>query len=385
MAKLRRSKQRLTNLGIFEEVKFSHKPTSEPQMIDLVVDVKEAKTGYLSFGGGYSSVDSFTGFIELRQKNFDYKNWSTFTGGGQDLNLMASFGDVTKRYELDFTNPWIFDKPISFGFQLYRRGHQQDEDVGYAYEEDVTGGAVKFGREFNDQLKGSAGYRFETVKIKDVVNDASQALKDEAGTKKLSTAEIGLTYDTRDNVFSPSTGIYFNNSLGITASFLGGDTDFIRFESGLSKFFPFMRKSVLEFRFRLGIEEPFSDTNKVPLYSRFFAGGASTIRGYHERKIGPIDPVTNDPIGGEALFVGNIEYTYPLNSVLKLATFFDTGNVWEKASDLLSGGIKSSVGVGLRVKTPLGPLSLDYGWPLDVEPGETSKTGRFHFNVSRGF
>ena len=383
--KIRKSRQRLENLGFFESVRFDSEPGSKPNWENLIVDVKEAKTGYLSFGGGYSSIDSFTGFIELRQKNFDYKNWKTFTGGGQDLNLIASFGDITKRYELDFTNPWIFDKPISFGFQLYRRGHEQDEDVGYAYEEDVTGGAVKFGREFNDQLKGSIGYRFESVRIKDVVDDASQALKDEAGTKKLSTAELSLAYDTRDNVFSPSKGIYFNNSLGITASFLGGDTDFIRFESGLSKFFPVFRKSVLEFRLRLGIEEPFSDTDKVPLYSRFFAGGASTIRGYHERKIGPIDPVTHDPIGGEALFVGNIEYTYPLNSILKLATFFDTGNVWEKASDLLSGGIKSSVGVGIRVKTPLGPLSLDYGWPLDVEPGETSKTGRFHFNVSRGF
>ena len=383
--KIRKSRQRLENLGFFESVRFDSEHGSKPNWENLIVDVKEAKTGYLSFGGGYSSIDSFTGFIELRQKNFDYKNWSTFTGGGQDLNLIASFGDITKRYELDFANPWIFDKPISFGFQLYRRGHQQDEDVGYGYEEDVTGGTVKFGREFSDQFKGSIGYRFETVKIKDVVEDASQALKDEAGTEDLSTIELGAIYDTRDNVFSPSKGIYFSNSLNITASFLGGDTDFIRFDSGFSKFFPFMRKSVLEFRFRLGIEEPFSDTNKVPLYSRFFAGGASTIRGYHERKIGPIDSVTEDPIGGEALFIGNIEYTYPLNSILKLATFFDTGNVWEKASDLLGGGVKSSVGVGIRVKTPLGPLSLDYGWPLNVEPGEEGKAGRFHFNVSRGF
>ncbi len=381
--KVRKSRQRLENLGFFKEIRFSSEPGSRPDWENLIIDVKEAKTGYLSFGGGYSSVDSFTGFVELRQKNFDYKNWKTFTGGGQDLNLMASLGSVTKRYELDFTNPWIFDKPISFGFELYRRGHQQDEDVGYGYEEDITGGAVKFGREFSDELKGSAGYRFETVKIKDVVNDASQALKDEAGSTDLGTVELGLAYDTRDNVFSPSRGIYINNSFDITGA--GGEKDFIRFMSRFSKFFPLLRRSVLEFRFRLGIEETFSNTDKVPLYSRFFAGGASTIRGYHERKIGPIDPVTHDPIGGESLFIGNIEYTYPLNRMLKAAAFFDTGNVWEKASDLLGGGIKSSVGVGIRVKTPFGPLSLDYGWPLNVEPGENGKTGRFNFNVSRGF
>ena len=383
--KIRKSRQRLENLGFFENIRFSSEPGSKPNWENLIINVKEAKTGYLSFGGGYSSVDSFTGFVELRQRNFDYKNWRTFTGGGQDLTLMASAGSVTKRYELDFTNPWIFDKPISFGFQLYKRGHQQDENVGYGYEEDVTGEAIKFGREFNDQFKGSIGYRFESVKIKDVVSDASQALKDEVGTKDLSTIELGTTYDTRDNVFSPSKGIYFNNSLGITASFLGGDTNFVRFESEFSKFFPLMRRSVIEFKLRVGIENTFSDTDKVPLYDRFFAGGASTIRGYHERKVGPIDPITHDPIGGDSLFVGNIEYTYPLNSVLKAAAFFDTGNVWKKAGDLLSGGIKSSVGVGIRVKTPMGPLSIDYGWPLNVEPGETSKTGRFNFNVSRGF
>ena len=129
----------------------------------------------------------------------------------------------------------------------------------------------------------------------------------------------------------------------------------------------------------------FSDTEKVPIYERFFAGGSSTIRGYHERKVGPIDPVTEDPVGGEALFIYNAEYTYSLTDFLKVATFFDTGNVWKKRGDFLSGGLKSSVGLGLRVKTPIGPISVDYGWPLNKEPGEEGKKGRFHFNISRGF
>ncbi len=383
--KIRKSRQRLENLGFFEEIRFNSEPGSRPQWENLIINVKEAKTGYLSFGGGYSSIDQFTGFIELRQRNFDYKNWSTFTGGGQDLSIRASFGSIADRYELDFTNPWIFDKPISFGFQGYKRGHQQDEDVGYGYEEDVAGGAVMFAREFSDYLKGRVGYRFESVEITDVVSDASQALKEEAGTHSLSTIELGLTYDTRDNIFSPTTGIYFSNSLDITASFLGGKKDFIRFSSIASKFFSLSQKAVIEFKLRLGIAEAFSNTDKVPIYKRFFAGGSSTIRGYHERKIGPIDSLTEDPIGGEALFIGNIEYTYLLTDIIKLAVFFDTGNVWERRSDLLSGGFKSSIGIGIRLKTPLGPISLDYGWPLNTEPGEEGKEGRFHFNISRGF
>ncbi len=383
--KIRKSRQRLENLGFFEEVNFDREPGSKPNWENLIVNVKEAKTGYFSFGGGYSSIDEFTGFLELRQRNFDYKNWKTFTGGGQDLSLLASFGSITENYEINFTNPWIFDRPVSFGFEGYKRTHEQDEDVGYAYEEDIKGGAIRFGREFNDKVKGSVGYRFEDVTITDIVDDASQDLKDEAGSNTYSTLELTLSYDTRDNVFSPSKGIYNFNSMDFTGSFLGGDKDFVRFLTRVSFYFPLFKGGVLEWRNRLGIAEPFSDTKKIPIYKRFFAGGASTIRGYHERKIGPIDTVTNDPLGGEAMFVTNLEYTYPLIDVLKVAIFYDSGNVWAKRSDFLSGGFKSSIGAGIRVKTPLGPISLDYGWPLDTEPGETGKTGRFHFNVSRGF
>jgi outer membrane protein insertion porin family len=86
------------------------------------------------------------------------------------------------------------------------------------------------------------------------------------------------------------------------------------------------------------------------------------------------------------MLVGNIEYTYPLISFLKVAAFYDTGNVWSKMSDTGSGGFKSGVGLGVRIKTPIGPIMLDYGIPLNKEPGEDTKSkGRFHFSASHGF
>ncbi|MFH1768242.1 MAG: outer membrane protein assembly factor BamA [Candidatus Omnitrophota bacterium] len=383
--KIRKSRQRLDNLGFFEEIRFDSKKGSKANWEDLIVDVKETKTGYMSFGGGYSSIDQLTGFVEVRQRNFDYKNWSTFTGGGQDLSFLASFGSITKRYEVNFFNPWIFDKPIFFGFEGYKRGHDREEDVGYGYQEDVTGAAIKFGKEFSDTYKAWVGYRFETVDIANVSETASNALKEETGSNGFSTIEVGSSFDTRDNVFSPSKGIYFVNSLETSGGFIGGDKDFAKVNSQTSVFFPLINKSVIEFRAKAGLADAFSDTEKIPIYKRFFSGGASTIRGYHERKIGPIDSISGDPLGGEALFVGNVEYVYPLVDVLKMATFFDSGNVWGKRSDFLSGGLKSSVGLGVRVKTPLGPVKLDYGWPLNKEPGEEGKEGRFHFSISRGF
>jgi len=383
--KVRRSKERLDNLGFFEELRFGTEPGSESDKVDLVVDVKEAKTGYFSFGGGYSSIDQFVGFVELRQRNFDYRNWSTFTGAGQDLTLQLSMGSLTDKYQLSFTNPWIFDKPVYFGFDGYKKGHQQDDNVGYAYEEDIRGGALRLGREFNERWKGDVAYRFERVKITDIVADATQELKDEAGITDLSSGQAQIGFDNRDNVFSPSKGIYSVNTVSLFGGPFGGDRDFVKYLGRVNFYFPSINKSVIELRMQAGISDPFSSTEKVPIYQRFFAGGSSSVRGYRERKVGPIDEVTDDPIGGEALFVGNIEYTYPLVDFLKVATFFDTGNVWKEKKDFLSGNLKSSLGLGLRVKTPIGPVSVDYGWPLDLEPGEEEKEGRFHFSISRGF
>lgn len=384
--RIRKSKERVENLGFFEEIRFGTEPGSEPNNVDLVVDVKEAKTGYFSFGGGYSSIDAFMGFIEVRQRNFDYKNLSTFTGAGQDLSLMFSMGTLTERYQLSFTNPWIFDKPVSFGFDIYKRGHKQDDNVGYAYEEEIKGGVLRLGKEFDDYWKGGVAYKLEEVTISDVVSGATTELISEIGTTNLSSGETYISYDSRDNVFSPLKGIYTRNTVQVFGGPFAGDKDFLKYFGRISYYIPAPKKAVVELRLRGGVAECFGDTNKVPIYERFFAGGASTIRGYRERKVGPIDMSTKDPVGGERMFIANVEYTYPLADFLKVATFLDSGKVWgNTSSNIEESGVKSSVGLGFRVKTPIGPVSVDYGVPLDKEPGEEGKEGRFHFNVSRAF
>jgi len=146
------------------------------------------------------------------------------------------------------------------------------------------------------------------------------------------------------------------------------------------------KRAVVEFKGRIGVADTYEDSSRIPIYERFFAGGAYTVRGYRERKVGPVDSASGDPLGGESLLVGNIEYLYPLVNFMKLALFYDVGNVWARASDLGHGGFKSSFGLGLRLKTPIGPLMLDYGIPLNKESGKDEKdNGRFHFSMSHGF
>ena len=383
--KLRRSKERLQNLGFFDEVSYDTEDTEAENKKNLVVDVKEAKTGSFSFGGGYSTVDSFVGFVQVEQKNFDWKNWPYFTGAGQNLTFRGTFGTVDSGFDLSFTEPWLFDYPISFGFDGYKREHKRDQDVGYGYDEKVTGGDVRIGKELTEYLRANLMYRYDHMEISNPTDDASNYLKEEVGTSDTSSITPSLTFDSRDNMNDPKKGNFLEGSYQWAG--LGGNRKFWKGYGRASHYFPMPMNSVFEVRGRLGAAKAFSSTPRVPIYERWFAGGAYTIRGYEERKIGPIDPQSGDPLGGEAMIVGNLEYTYPLFDFLKVAAFFDTGNVWEKIKDLGKGGYKSGFGLGVRMKTPIGPIMLDYGIPLNRAPGQEERTkgGRFHFSASHGF
>lgn len=383
--KIQKSKQNLENLGYFEEVKFEPESTGSETEQDLVVDVKETKTGSFSFGGGYSSVDKFVGFVELRQRNFDWKNWPYFTGAGQDLALSLQAGSTVTDYNLSFTEPWLYDNPVWFGFDLFNKTHDRASSTGYDYEEERKGLRLRLGRRLSDELKVGSSYKFEQIDIGDVKEDASEELKNEVGSTDLSVGGVFTSYDSRDNVFVPTKGINTGLYFDLGGGPFGGDKDFAKLSANYSTYHQVFKKAVLELRLTAGMAKPLKNTEELPIYERFFAGGANSIRGYRERKVGPIGESDNEPLGGESKFVTNIELTQPVSSIIKVATFIDAGNVWEKRSKFMSSKLFSSVGLGLRIKTPLGPINIDYGYPLDKEPGEDKKEGRLHFNMSRGF
>ncbi|MCX7926754.1 MAG: outer membrane protein assembly factor BamA [Candidatus Omnitrophica bacterium] len=380
--KLRRSKERLQNLGYFEEIRYDTEDTNKEDYKDLVVEVKETKTGQLSFGGGYSSVEKFVGFIELEQKNFDWKNWPYFTGAGQNLKLRASIGSLSDSMILSFTEPWLFDYPLSFGFDIYQTQHDRETDVGYGYDEKVTGGALRLGKEIGEYWKINTVYRYDRIRIADVTETASNDLLAEVGTNNVSSFTTEVTMDTRDNIFVPLRGNVFGNALTVAGGPFGGDKDFWKYSGTLEHYMPLPHDSVIELRGRIGYARPFSSTEKIPIFDRFFCGGIYSVRGYHERSIGPIDALSKDPIGGESLVVLNAELVVPLVKYIRMGVFYDIGNVWAKASDIGQGGYKSGTGIGFRIKTPIGPLLLYYGIPLDPESGETEKdNGMFHFSM----
>ncbi len=382
--KLQRSKERLYNLGYFEEISFDTEKGTVPNKSNLIVEVKETKTGEFAFGGGFSTIDKAVGFVQVTQRNFDIMNFPTFTGGGQQLVLRGEFGTIRRDYQLSFTEPWIFGYPYLFGFDVYQNTHLRARGIGYGYDEMRQGGALRFGKEFTDFDRGDLTYRLEKVEISDVSPEATADLRKEEGTNNISSLTLALTRDTRDSLYNPSKGYQLFGSVEGAGGLFGGDKDFLKWYGSTAFYIPPHENHVIELKLRAGLVDAYGDSTSVPIYERFYAGGANTIRGFRERRVGPRDPASNDPVGGEALLVGNAEYVFPIVEFIKGAAFFDAGNVWSKVSDFGSGGYKYGTGVGVRVKTPIGPVKLDYGYPLRVDPGE-KKQGRFHFSLTRAF
>ncbi|MBN3038295.1 MAG: outer membrane protein assembly factor BamA [Candidatus Omnitrophica bacterium] len=380
---LKRSKERLYNLGYFQEVSYDTEDTNVPNKKDLVVNVKEAKTGEFAFGAGFSSVERFIGFVEVAQRNFDITNWHTFTGAGQDLRVRAEIGTARQEYDISFTEPWIFGYPLSFGVDGYNSVRERSGVTGYSYDERRTGGDIRLGKEFTEHLRADTMYKLENVEISDVPDNASQGLRDEEGENTVSSLSLGLTHDTRDNVFSPSKGLVLFGSGEVAGGFLGQDKDFFKVGGSCNFYHTLIAKLLVELKMVAGGAGTYDDTDVLPIYERYYLGGANTIRGYEERTVGPKD-ISGEPIGGESMIYGSCELTYPIFEMIKVATFYDFGNVWEKLGEIGTGDYKYSVGVGVRVKTPVGPVKLDYGYPLEVDPGEDQE-GRFHFSMSRGF
>ncbi len=386
---IRRSIERLYNLGYFEEVNVDTEPTQQPNHEDLVVEVKEAKTGSFSFGGGFSSVDRLVGLVEVEQRNFDWRNFPTFTGAGQDLRLKAEVGTVRRYFDLSFTEPWMLGYPVSFGVDLFNRTRLSSRDLGVGYEQQQRGAGLRLGKEFFDAVKVDANYQFFRTEISGVSDEASADLKAEQGTNNISMIGTTVSWDTRDNRFDPTRGFFVFSSADVASSFLAGDKDFYRLQSGFSWYVPHLDRLVMELRARTGLVDAYGTSSEVPIFERFFAGGSNTIRGFRERRVGPRDPLSNDPIGGEVMFVGTLEEVLTVvkderdKPILKGSLFCDVGDVWRRV-DEYGESLKAGVGVGLRVTTPIGPVRLDVGFPMTKLEDEKRKP-RLHFNVSRSF
>lgn len=379
--KIDQSKSKLQDLDYFEDITYDTEPGTAANRKDLVFRVKEKRTGELSFGGGVSSVDGFVGFAEISQKNFDILNWPRLTGGGQTISLRGRLGSISQDFSLNFTEPYLFNKPVALDTELYRTRRYSDN---VDFDETRTGAGFTVVRRFRDIFRTGPGYTLENVRVHDISEDATPAVTDFAGNNVISKLRWLNSIDTRDSIVNPTKGTLITLNGDVAAGFIGSEHSFYVLQTSASKFFTFFKKHLLEAKIRLGASDSLGGSDAVPVFDRFFAGGLGTVRGFNYRRIGPLEAGNN--VGGQTLAVVNLEYTVPVYRLdfMRFAVFIDTGHVNREAYHIDFGGFATSVGPGVKVKTPLGPIALYYGYPIANRDTE-NRNGRFEFSLSRGF
>jgi outer membrane protein insertion porin family len=393
------SKERLKNLGYFSKVETTPEPTPIPNHKDLVIDVEEQRTGTVTFGAGFSSIDNLLGFVEVTQGNFDLFNWPNFTGGGQKLRVRAQLGLQRQDYILSFTEPWFLDQRLLLGVDLF---HTEASYFSNKYSEKQTGGSVRLEKALNDFLRAGVKYQLSDITL-DVDNNASQELQSQNGSQLQSSLEASLTYDSRDNLMLTHRGNRTELSAQLAGGPLGADVSVYKLNGKTTFYFPLRENDVLQLLAAGGVVQaygqtfgsggivdedpsPFVDLVKVddvPIFDRFFLGGANTMRGFGFQKVGPKD-VDNEPIGGNTTFNATAEYTIPIVERVRGAVFFDIGDVWKNSYQVNLGDLKSDAGIGVRLNLPIGPVRLDYGYPIMTDK-HTGTTGKFQFSVGYQF
>ncbi|HSL50748.1 MAG TPA: outer membrane protein assembly factor BamA [Candidatus Deferrimicrobiaceae bacterium] len=369
--KLARAKQRLTNLNYFDKVDAKTTPGSAKDKVVVNIDVTEKPTGIFSIGGGYSSQDGILGTLDLSQRNFLGKGWEVF--------LRLRGGERLQTGTIGFTEPWLFDRPLAAGFDIFNTRRLLPD-----YTVDSLGGDIRLGHPIGEYSRWNAMYRVSRDRISDVNELGSPELVSEEGTRLTSLVGLTLSRDTRDNIFDPTRGSTI--SLGTDFAGVGFGERFVRSVLTTTYFQPMpWLDHVLSFRLMAGYAFGWDD-KPLPLFERFYLGGSNSLRQFKSLQVAPRDG-SGTRIGGNSELLGTIEYQIPLFFGIKAAFFYDVGNVW--GPDISSGtkidvtDLRHGVGAGLRWNSPFGPIRVDYGIKLDQKKGES--LGNFNFSAGSSF
>jgi outer membrane protein insertion porin family len=391
------SKTRLQNLNYFSKVDMAPQDTLVPGRKDLDVIVEEKKTGSFNFGAGFSSIDSLVGFAELQQSNFDLFNWPYFTGAGQRFRIRAQYGLQRQDFTLSLTEPWFMGYKVSVGGEFY---YHAATFLSTVYSQSNLGGALQARKALTPFTALRGEYRLENIRIYNLNgsygNTIAQAGANSPYTK--SALLLGLDYDNRDSLLLSHRGQSVNLTGVIAGGGLGGNVQDYGLNLEAKKFFPLPKDCILLTKGAIGLMTPWGSGTKgtsgnPPIFDELYLGGANDLRGFAYRQVGPKDQYGN-PIGGDTSVFGTGEFTFPIIPRLRGALFTDWGFVnaspWclnpaqFNIDNTTSGGLNGDVGIGARIELPIGPIRIDWGYPIKSDQWNHS-SGQFNFNVGYTF
>jgi outer membrane protein insertion porin family len=372
------SKLRLDNTRFFEDVSVTPQDTNIPGRRNLRVAVKEGRTGNLSFGAGFSTLERATIFAEISQGNFDlFNRHSFFQGDGQKFRLKLSLGSLSSEIALNFEEPWLFQQQLALGINLFRTSSEYNSTF---YTEVDTGGQIYLRKRLFGLLEGRLTYTYQVVSIQNVSPSASPILQALAGDNPVSKVGFQLLRDTRDKIINTTMGNRIEFNTEVAGGYLGGKDNFYSFELRGSQFFPVFeaQAQVLSLIARGGVINNYGDSSTVAPYNRFYLGGPTNLRGYEFREVSPRDSF-GEVIGGKTYGFFSAEYSMDIVSPIRFAVFYDAGFVNEGAYDFSPVHFTDNFGFGIRLFVAGSPLSLDFGIPLTSEKA-SNKGNQFNFS-----
>jgi outer membrane protein insertion porin family len=373
-AKLRRSRQNIQNLDYFRKVDIKKVQGSAEDKAVIKVEVEEKPTGAMSFGVGYSTDTGPLLDIGISENNL--------LGRGQALTFKGSLAAERSTANISYTEPYFMERDVAAGFDLFHTG--QDRQDTSSYNERKTGFGLRLGYPLSSDLRQHLNYKAQATSIEDVSSTASDLVKSQEGNRYLSQISHSLTLDKRDSKISPSEG--FRVSMSNDVAGLGGNVRYLRNELGAQQFYTLHDRVIMGVKGKAG--HIFGIDQDVVITDRFSLGG-SNLRGFVAAGAGPRDISTNDSLGGEWRYTGSVQVSFPLGLPKNLGVsgrvFTDVGSLGSvnpsNSSIKDTGNIRSSVGTGIAWVSPMGPIIIDFSFPVVKESYDKTETIRFDFGT----
>ncbi|WP_460709261.1 outer membrane protein assembly factor BamA [Lysobacter terrae] len=432
-AAIDRSKIRLQGLGYFETVDIESKPVDGTNdQVDVVVNVKETSSGSFVFGLGYSQLSGLTTQVQLTQENF--------LGTGNRVSVQAQRSSYQSRYDFSFLNPYFLDNGLSLGYNLWWR--QLDySDFGTAqYNSDSGAAQVVLGFPITETDTVTGLFGVDTNKINAFRGSTPESIIDYIDALDHRTfhswrAEIGWSRNSLDNLLTPSRGM--QQRVWLETTLPGSTVEYYKLNYSISKFWPLSRHFVLNTRAELGYGDSYgdavnrnicftagswSDTNNdgtldtytpgpapsepclasstdfvktvsadgLPFFENFYAGGVRSVRGFRDNTLGPRQAPFQgsnylQPVGGAVKTTGSLEMYFPTlldTPAARASAFIDFGNVYKDLDTWDAGELRASTGIALMWRSPMGPISISYSFPLRKEEEDELERLQFTFGGS---
>lgn len=364
----------LYQTGLFKKIDLTIY-TEKENTKNVVLEVEQANPGAMEYAFGYGSYEGFRGTVNFKHINLFGENII--------FETRARVSQLNNMVSVLYRQPWFLGKHLPFTttmtYENRREKSMETDDMRYRVKKYSVLSSVE--KEYLKDVTGYLSYDFSLVKTYDVQPDVVLS-RDDIGTLAISSFSPAFLYDSRDDKFYPKNGFYSGLSMKLATKLLMSETDFVKLSGHVNYYRGLTKDLTLAVSLRSGVAKGWRQTEELPIVERFFLGGSSTVRGYSKDDLGPKGQDGN-PTGGNAFLMGNIEFRTKIYGDFGIVNFLDTGNLWQKIDDMDPTNMKYTTGFGIRYKTPVGPVRLDYGYKINRDEGEGS--GAYYISLGQAF